>query len=222
VDFARVQALTFDCYGTLIDWETGITKALAPIAGNDVLEPYAEFESELESGPYRPYRAILTSIVDRFGQRSGFTPTEQQRQALVDSLPSWPPFPDTVDALRALKRRFKLGIISNIDDDLFAATARHLGVDFDWVVTAQQAGAYKPSHAPFELAFERIGLPRSAIVHVAQSLYHDHVPAHDLGLRSVWVNRRHSQPGSGATPASSAQFDLEVPSLSALVDAVGS
>ena len=153
-----------------------------------------------------------------FGERLGFVPTAEDTGALIGSVADWPPFPDSPEALAALKRRFKLAIISNIDDALFAGSQRQLGVEFDWVITAQQARSYKPSHNNFLVAFDRIGLPREQILHVAQSLYHDHIPAKALGLQTVWVNRRHDQPGSGATPKASAQPDLEVPDLRTLED----
>jgi 2-haloacid dehalogenase len=121
-----------------------------------------------------------------------------------------------VAALQTLKQRFKLGIISNIDDDLFAASNRRLGVTFDWVITAQQVRSYKPSTRNFTAAFERIGVPQDRLVHVAQSLFHDHVPAKSLGLATVWVNRRRGHPGPGATPPASARPDLEVPDLQSL------
>lgn len=120
-----------------------------------------------------------------------------------------------------MKRKYKLAIISNVDDDLFAFSAQRLEVVFDWVITAQQAKTYKPSLNNFHLAFERIGLPKSKILHVAQSLFHDHVPAKTLGLSTVWINRRHNKPGFGATPPAQAQPDLEVPSLQALVEKIG-
>jgi 2-haloacid dehalogenase len=226
LDFQAVEALTFDCYGTLIDWERGLLAALRPVVAahaisvddDDLLELYARLEAELESGAYVPYREILARVVDGVGGTLGFEPSADERQALVASIRAWPPFPDTVLALRRLKQRFRLGVISNIDDDLFTS---HLEVDLDWLVTAQQARAYKPSLKPFELAFERIGLPVSRVVHVAQSLYHDHVPAHQLGLGTVWINRRAAQPGSGATPVADATPDLEVPTLAALADLAG-
>jgi 2-haloacid dehalogenase len=221
LDFHAVEALTFDCYGTLIDWERGLLDALRPIlrrhgidlADAALLELYARLEAQLESGAYRPYREVLAGVTDLLGEELGFVPSAAERSALAASIGSWPPFPDTVPALRQLKTRFKLGVISNIDDDLFT---RRLEVDLDWLVTAEQARAYKPSLRPFELALERINLPRSRVVHVAQSLYHDHVPARELGLRSVWINRRAGQPGSGATPPASAQPDLELPTLADL------
>lgn len=229
MDFTHTQALTFDCYGTLVDWESGILGALRPILrqhavelpDQSILERYARLESAAESGPYQPYRAILADVVRGFGAELGFTPSASEVTALAESIGTWQPFPDTVEALAALAGRFELGIISNVDDDLFGATAHHLRVRFAWVVTAQQARAYKPSLAPFELALERMataGIGRAGVVHVAQSLFHDHVPARQLGLASVWVNRRHAQPGGGATPPVEVDVALEVPSLAALAE----
>jgi 2-haloacid dehalogenase len=130
----------------------------------------------------------------------------------------WPAFPDSRGALARLKEHFALAVITNCDDDLFAASNRRLGVTFDAVITAQQVGSYKPSHRNFEVAFERIGAPRERILHVAQSLFHDHVPAKELGLTTVWVDRRHDRPGSGATPPTSATPDLVVPDMATLAD----
>ena len=127
------------------------------------------------------------------------------------SVADWPAFPDSAAALARLKTRFRLGVITNCDDDLFAASNERLGVDFDWIVTAQQVGSYKPDERNFHLAFERIGLPRERILHVAQSLFHDHVPAQRLGLTSVWIDRRHDRPGSGATPGARGQAGRDVP-----------
>lgn len=214
-DFAGVEALTFDCYGTLIDWESGILSTLRPLldgrgmSDDEVLERFARLESELEAGPYRPYRDILSEVVRRLSVKP--------ETAVAESIRDWPPFPDTVDALRRLEQRFRLGIISNVDDDLFALTRRRLEVEFDWIVTAQQARAYKPSLAPFQLFLERSGLATDRVVHVAQSLYHDHVPARQIGLQSVWVNRRAGRAGSGATPPAEVKVPLEVPTLAALV-----
>lgn len=216
--------LTFDCYGTLIDWESGILRALRALLkrhGKSIddarlLEMYATLESRAEAGPYRPYKDVLASVVTELGRGLGFDPEVRERGCLAESLPIWPPFPDTVEALRRLEKRFRLGIISNVDDDLFAATAASLGVTFDWVVTAQQARAYKPSASVFEHALERIGLPRDRILHVAQSLHHDIAPASALGLATVWINRRENKPGHGATPPARARADRELPDLAAL------
>jgi 2-haloacid dehalogenase len=229
LDFNRFTVLTFDCYGTLIDWETGLLAALRPVleahgvalTDGEVLALYAELETKEEAGEYRRYRAVLREIVVRMGQRLGFTPSEAEQESLPESLPSWPPFPDTVEALRALKARYRLAVVSNTDDDLFAGTAPSLVVVFDEVITAEQVGSYKPSHRNFEAAIERVGAPKGEILHVAQSLYHDIVPAKALGLSAAWVNRRKGREGGGATPPANALPDVEVPDLRSLVELMG-
>ena len=226
LDFTRFQVLTFDCYGTLIDWETGIFGALRPIltahgrtvTDAELLEFYSELELQAEQREFRPYREVLKSVVRGFGDRLGFVPSESEVRSLPESLANWLPFPDTVAALRKLKSRYQLAITSNVDDDLFAATARRLEVQFDHVITAQQARAYKPSLRVFKLAQERIGVKPDQWLHVAQSVYHDVVPAKSLGVATVWVNRPSPRPGAGAAKAASAQPDLEVHSLKALAD----
>lgn len=225
-DFA---VLTFDCYGTLIDWETGLWAALQPIlsrhgitmAPEPALELFGPLETEAERGPYQAYRAVLRTVLEGFGARLGFVPSEAELQQFAASVTAWPAFPDSAGALQALHTRYKLAIISNIDDDLFAASAQRLQVAFDWVITAQQARSYKPAAHNFQLALTRIGLPQQQILHVAQSLYHDIAPARALGLSTVWVNRRHAKPGAGATPAAQAQPDLEVPDLHTLAVRMG-
>ncbi len=229
LDFDRYSHLTFDCYGTLIDWEHGILTALRPIldrhgvapTDDQVLELYGELEAAAEAGPYRPYRAVLAAVMDGLGARLGFAPSPEERDALAASVEHWPPFPDTVEALRALARRYRLVILSNIDDDLFAGSARQLGVEFAAVITAQQVGSYKPDRRNFRFALERLGVPADRVLHVAQSLYHDIEPAKEIGLTTVWVNRRHDRPGFGATPAATAQPDLEVPDLRTLAPLSG-
>jgi 2-haloacid dehalogenase len=224
LDFDRYTYLTFDCYGTLIDWERGILAALRPvldrhgiaIADDAALELYGELESAAEAGPYRPYRELLATVMDGFGERLGFVPSAAERAALAASVGDWPPFPDTVEALRALADRFQLVILSNIDDDLFARSARHLGVAFAAVVTAQQVGSYKPDPRNFRALLARLDTAPDRVLHVAQSLFHDIAPANALGLTTVWVNRRHDRPGSGATPPATARPDLEVPDLRTL------
>ena len=214
-DFGRFEALTFDCYGTLIDWETGLTNAFLPIfrgrgveaAGNALLERFAVHEAAAEASPYRRYRDVLAAALRGVTAEYRVEPTADEIEAFSGSVGEWPAFPDSAAALARLKERFKLGVITNCDDDLFAASLPKLGVAFDWVVTAQQAGAYKPSTRNFEVAFERIGLPRDRILHVAQSLFHDHVPAKQVGLASVWINRRRDRPGGGATPPAEATPD---------------
>lgn len=224
MNFAPFTVLTFDCYGTLIDWEAGILAGLRSVldprgifpGDDELLGLFAELEAPIQYGEFRSYRDVLDLTMAALAARLGFTPTDAERTAISASLPSWRPFPDTVAALARLKTRYQLGVISNVDDDLFAGSARQLGVDFDWVVTAQQVRSYKPSTNNFERALERIGRPRSEILHCAQSLYHDVGPANGMGLATVWVDRRAGKAGTGATPPSSAKPDLTVPDLATL------
>jgi 2-haloacid dehalogenase len=148
----------------------------------------------------------------------GVEPTDAEVESFGGSVADWPTFPDSAGALARLKARFRLGVITNCDDDLFAASNRRLGVAFDWIVTAQQAGSYKPDPHNFELAFERIDVPRERILHVAQSLYHDHVPAQAFGLATAWIDRRHDRTGFGATPAASATPDVVAPDMASFAD----
>ena len=199
------DVLTFDCYGTLIDWETGLVTAFAPVLAahavradaEDLLARYARHEAAAEAGPYRTYREVVALGLDGVAEELGFTPTAEERAAFGAAVADWPAFPDSADALARLATRFRLGVITNCDDDLFAAAAEKLGVAFDPLVTAQQARAYKPAEPPFALAFERLDLPRDRILHVAQSLFHDHVTAKRLGLTTVWIDRRGGRGGNG-------------------------
>ena len=226
LDFSQFKALTFDCYGTLIDWENGILNALRPvlqnhniqISDNQTLEIYADFESRAEAGDFKNYRTILQMTMDSLGEEFGFSPTLAERDCLADSIQNWQPFADTVTALKALKTRYQLGILSNIDDDLFSHSARHLQVEFDWIITAQQLGSYKPSLNNFQQAIHRIGLPKEQVLHIAQSLFHDIAPAKEMELTTVWVNRRRDVQGFGATPKATAKPDLEVPNLQSLTE----
>jgi len=229
LDFDRFEVLTFDCYGTLIDWEAGIWDALRPVfsrhgatlSREGALELFGALEAEWERPPYRDYKTVLRGVLEGMGHRLGFAATEAECQGFARSVADWPAFPDSAPALAAVHGRYRLAIVSNVDDDLFVASARRLGVAFDWVITAEQARSYKPSPDNFLLAIERIGLPRERILHVAQSLYHDVAPARALGLATVWVNRRHGRAGSGATPVARAEPDLTVPDLRALAGAMG-
>ena len=226
LDFTRYEILTFDCYGTLIDWETGIFSALHRILSAHgkkiddatLLKLYGDFEGQAEQGAFQRYRDVLASVVSQFGDHLRFTPTAAERASLADSIANWKPWPDTVEALRRLKSRFRLAIISNVDDDIFASTAPQLEVQFDEVVTAQQAQAYKPSLKFFELALSRINAPAHRVLHVGQSIYHDVVPAQALGLATVWVNRPSARPGVGAVKAADAKPDLTVTSLAELAE----
>jgi 2-haloacid dehalogenase len=224
LDFNHFEILTFDCYGTLIDWETGILSALRRILSAHgkkiddakLLKLYGDFEQLSEQDPFHPYREVLQSVVRRFGAELGFDPAAEEIRSLPDSLAGWKPWPDTVAALRQLKSRFRLAILSNVDDDLFAATRPQLGVEFDEVVTAQQAQAYKPSLKFFELALRRIHTPAHRVLHVGQSIYHDVIPAQSQGLATVWVNRPSARAGVGAVKAAEGKPDLTVSSLSEL------
>ena len=198
IDANQYATLTFDCYGTLIDWESGITGYLQPLlARYDVhvideflLEAFAELEPQLqaEGGAYWD---VLARLLQRLGERLAFKPKPEELAGFADGIENWPAFADTVEALQALAGRFELAVVSNIDDDLFAHSAKRLQAPFAQVVTAQQAQAYKPDPRVFELALSRV---RPPVLHVAQSRYHDIVPAAQAGLDTVWINR----PSKGA------------------------
>lgn len=186
-----------------------------------LLELYAEIEEQLESGPYMAYRAVLGRTAEEIGRRLGISVLPGDAQRFAESLRIWKPFPDTVGALQSLARRYKLGIISNVDDDLFADTQRLLRTSFEFVVTAQQVRSYKPSQANFQEAIKRAaqaGIKKEEILHVAQSLYHDVGPAKVLGLKTVWVHRRFDKSGSGATKLGTAKPSLQVRSLEELAE----
>ncbi|TNF73084.1 MAG: haloacid dehalogenase type II [Acidobacteria bacterium] len=229
IQFEDFSHLTFDCYGTLIDWEAGIVAAVQPVLESrglavdekEVIRLYARFEAEEESGSYRRYRSVLRGVMASLGAKLGFAPTESDLDALPRSVGSWPPFSDTVEALARLKKRYKLVILSNIDDEMFAETVKKLGTDFDEVITAEQVGSYKPALANFRFAVDRLGVPQERILHVAQSLYHDHVPAKELGFTTVWVNRPSRWPDTGVALPADASPDLEVPDMDSLAAAAG-
>jgi 2-haloacid dehalogenase len=226
LDFSRFDALTFDCYGTLIDWEAGIGAGLERVlaahgvaADRDaLLERYAGHEASLESGPYLRYRDVLARAMTAVAGEFDVVPTAEELAWFGGSVGEWPAFPDSPDALDRLGRRFRLGVITNCDDDLFAASNRRLGVTFDWIITAEQVGGYKPDRRNFEVAFGRMDVPPERILHVAQSRFHDHVPAKALGLTTAWIDRRHDRPGSGATPPADAAPDLTLPDLASLAE----
>ncbi len=229
IDFEAFDALTFDCYGTLIDWETGILRALGDLLGaaaegeppDALLERYGRFEPEAEHGEFRHYREVLEDVARRFAAEFDHEIDGRAAERFAASVSQWPPFPDTVAALDALGTRYRLAIVSNVDEDLFAGSAAQLGADFDQVVTASQVESYKPAPAHFHEIVRRLGLPIERVLHVAQSLYHDILPATELGFTCVWVNRRAGRSGTGATPRSDARPDLEVPTLEALAEAMG-
>lgn len=232
VRFADYSTLTFDCYGTLIDWESGILAALKPwrervkpgLDDEALLAAFAEAESGLQAEqPGMLYSDLLAEVQRRLGRHFGRPATEDEATAFGASVKDWPAFSDSADALAYLKRFFKLVILSNVDRDSFAHSAKKLGIDFDLVVTAEDVGSYKPNLAHFRVGLERLkamGVGKEKVLHVAQSLFHDHVPAKQTGLPSVWINRREGRAGTGATrtPAEQATPVLEVPTLAAFAD----
>jgi 2-haloacid dehalogenase len=218
---ADFDILTFDCYGTLIDWEAGILAAFrtvlaghgAAAADDQLLEGFAGFEAAAEAGPYLPYREVLARALRGVCAGLGFEPTSLETAGFSESVGDWPAFPDSAAALARLAQRYRLGVITNCDTDLFARSNQKLGVHFEWVITAEQLGSYKPDPRNFELGLEQIGGPRARHLHVAQSLFHDHVPAQALGLTTVWIDRRQGRAGSGATPAAVATPDFVFSSM---------
>ncbi len=223
LDLSRFSWLSFDCYGTLIDWDQGILSTLRPIlaahgrnlSDAGILELFAAIERVEEAGEYRTYRQILETVITKIAARLVFRISGEEVRSLPDALGDWAPFPDTVAALRQLKKRFRLAVISNTDDDLFARTAVHLEAPFDAVITAQQARSYKPSLNNFRLALERLGAGPEQVLHVAQSLYHDVAPANELGIACVWVNR-HGRPGASGGGTTIAKPDLVVADMATL------
>ena len=229
IPFEHFTHLTFDCYGTLIDWETGILAAVMPVLARrgvaveaeQLLRLYVKYEAEQEAGPYKRYRDVLQGVMAGIASELGFVPTIAELQALPDSVGDWPPFADTVAALTRLQTRYKLIIISNIDDAMFAKTNALLQITFDDIITAQQVGSYKPALQNFHFALARLGVPPRQVLHVAQGLYHDHVPAKALGLTTVWVNRQSRLPGTGLALPVQVSPDLEVPDVRRLVEMMG-
>jgi 2-haloacid dehalogenase len=185
---------TFDCYGTLIDWNAGIRAGIERLWGVDradeLLALYHELEPQVQAERYRSYAEVLTLTLERVAQEAGLGIPEGESDVLPRTLPDWPPFPEVPVALEELRRRgWQLAALSNTDRDLIAASERRLGVPFDVVVTAQDVGSYKPAHAHWERFFELTTADRDHHVHVAQSHFHDVVPATELDLRTVWINR---------------------------------
>jgi len=228
-DFA---ALSFDCYGTLIDWETGILATLRPWAGRHglavaddaLLAAFSRIEPQIQAKrPAALYPEILAEAFRALGGAFDRPVGDDEAVAFGQSVKDWPAFPDSADALAYLKRHYKLAILSNIDRASFAHSNRRLGVDFDLVVTAQDVGSYKPTPRNFEVLLERLaalGVPKERVLHTAESLFHDHVPAKRFGLATAWVNRRAGKGSFGATraPDESVTPDWQVTSLGELAD----
>ena len=230
LDPDRFDLLTFDCYGTLVDWEAGIVTATASACRTHgkspsdaaVLAAFGDAEHVVQEERYRTYREVLALTFDRMGHALGFRPTTHECESFAASVGDWPAFADTVEALQRLGARYRLGIVSNVDDDLFAETRKKLAIDFDWVVTAQQVGSYKPAPAHFEEMVMRSRIPRDRTLHVAQSLFHDIGPAAVLGYATVHVNRPSRGGGSGATPpAQGARPDATVTDMAGVARLLG-
>jgi 2-haloacid dehalogenase len=234
MDLTRFAALSFDCYGTLIDWEMGIAAVLAPwareqgldVSDEELLLAYADNEAAVErDSPSSLYPEVLAAAFRRTGEALAAPVSDAWAQRLGDSVGDWPAFPDSPDALARLATHYELIILSNVHRAGFAASNQRLRGDFAAIITAEDVGAYKPAENHFralDATLADLGVDRGALLHVAQSLFHDHVPAKREGLPSVWINRRHDRPGWGATPQPSDEwtFDLEFTSMGEFADAV--
>ena len=227
IDYDAFDALTFDCYGTLIDWETGILNGLKAALGSGIegesdaqlLARFAHHEHAAEV-PYKNYREVLGLTSHMLAGELGLEISPEQEAQFGASVLDWPAFPDSHDALVSLQERYKLVVITNCDDDLFAASAAHLGITFDEVITAAQVGSYKPNIENFHFAHEKIqrtlGIPKDRILHVAQSLFHDHAPAKSIGMTTVHIKRR----GNGAAPQASATPDAVFPDMKSFAGSI--
>ena len=228
---SQFKALSFDCYGTLIDWETGLGEALEPLRGlagvslEELLEAYGRAEHALESEyPGTRYCDLLVKVHGRLSDDLGVARDDQAAEAFGASVGEWPAFPDAPEALAYLKGHFQLIILSNVDRASFARSNRRLGVEFDQVLTAEEIGSYKPDLRNFEFLLDRAtaaGIDKSQLLHVAQSLFHDHAPANRMGIASAWIDRRHDKGGAGATPTTDPppRFDFRFTSLGDLAEA---
>ncbi len=230
VDFDKFKAMTFDCYGTLIDWETGITQVVRPwvdainpaIPTDLVITSFALHQAKhQQTRPTLLYPEVLSRTWKDIERTFGWSENPGHAAAFAASVPDWPPFADTVESLKYLSRFYKLVILSNVDNASLEGTVRHqLEVPFEMTVTAEDVASYKPGLPHFTRTFEQLaakGIAKDEILHVAQSKHHDIRPGRELGLTTVWVNRRHGRPGSGATLATDAVPHLTVNSLAELV-----
>jgi len=225
------QALTFDCYGTLVDWESGLLAALQGLitcsprrrAREEVLSDYAAHEQEQQHfSPTMKYSQLLGVVYKRLSENWGAPAPWEECATFAASLKTWEPFPNTVAALKYLKSHYKLYILSNVDNESFSYTARRLGVRFDGIMTAEDIGSYKPSLRNFEYMLSRLqsqGIEKNRVLHVAQSLVHDHIPAKELGLASCWINRQHGQIGAVGEVASRARYDFTFASMGDFAEA---
>ena len=227
------KALTFDCYGTLIDWETGLFAALAPLAKRasrprsreQALEDFGKYEySQEHYTPTKKYSELLATVYKRLAEQWGTPADWNECLAFGRSIKDWPAFADSPAALKYLKQHYRLYPLTNVDNESFAHSNRRLEVEFDGVMTAQDIGSYKPTLRNFEYLLEQLGrhgIERNQVLHVAQSLLHDHAPANELGLASCWIDRRHGKAGGGATrgPQNMPHYDFRFTSLGELAEA---
>jgi 2-haloacid dehalogenase len=234
LDLTSYTALSFDCYGTLIDWESGLAAVIVPwareqgldLSGEDLLLAYADHEAAVEEEtPSALYPDVLATAFRRTGETLDRPVSDEWATRLAGSVPDWPAFPDSADALARLARHYRLIILSNVHREGFTGSNQHLRGDFAAVITAEDVGAYKPAENHFralDSTLNELGVDRAGLLHVAQSLFHDHVPATREGLPSVWINRRHDRDGWGATPEPSGtwSYDMEFPSMGDFADAV--
>jgi len=232
IDLSQVKALSFDCYGTLIDWETGLKDVLNPWAAaskllqrdDRLLELFGCHEAAVEAEhPSWLYRDVLREVMRRIGRELGADAAGETVEHLANSVGDWPAFHDSAEALQRLKQRYKLCILSNVDHHSFTGTLPRLKVEFDLVVTAEDVGSYRPSLRNFKALLDRLwefGVAPEELLHVAQSLYHDHAPAKRLGLKSAWIDRRRGMEGSGATlpPAAPPAYDVSFASMREFAD----
>ncbi len=230
---SEFKVLTFDCYGTLIDWESGMVAALAPLTGrlhreltrNQILEAHARYESSQQrQTPAKRYQEILSIVYRRLAEEWGVSASWDECVRYGHSVKDWPAFPDSAEALQYLKQHYKLVILSNVDNESFAASNKKLGVDFDAIYTAEDIGSYKPADANFEYMLtmlKSLGVGKSDILHTAESMFHDHAPANRHGLKSCWIYRRHEQEGFGATmpPGEMPGYDFRFNSMAEMVEA---
>jgi 2-haloalkanoic acid dehalogenase type II len=227
------KVLTFDCYGTLVDWESGMVEALKPLVAkagrklsrDEVLEAHARHESSQQvTTPAKRYSELLAVVHKRLAEEWRIAVTWDECVAYGRSIKDWPAFPDSVEALKYLKQHFKLVILSNVDNESFAHSNRKLGVDFDAVFTAEDVGSYKPSPRNFEYMLDKLkgmGIAKGEILHTAESLFHDHAPGNEFGLASCWIHRRHEQGGFGATmnPGKEPRIDFRFTSMAEMAKA---
>ncbi|MBO0905420.1 haloacid dehalogenase type II [Jiella sonneratiae] len=230
---ADFKVLTFDCYGTLIDWETGIVTALRPLLdrldtepGRDsVLERHAVHESAQQAQtPAMPYSRLLATVYRSLSEEWGVPAGWDECLAYGRSVPDWPAFPDSADALAYLKQHYRLVVLSNVDSGSFAGSNARLGVTFDAVYTAEDIGSYKPDPRNFAYMLDKLsglGVEKADVLHTAESMFHDHVPANAAGLASAWIHRRHGREGYGATmhPGAMPHYDFRFTSMAEMAEA---